>query len=40
MFRRVVIGGLVEKFGELAKHYKTMGKACRHPQLALVLGGQ
>ena len=40
MFRRVVIGGFVEKFRRLRQHDKAMRKALWHPHLAVVISRQ
>ena len=37
VFRRVVIGGFVEKFRGFRQHDKAMRKTFRHPHLPLVL---
>ena len=37
---RLVIRCFIEKFCGIAIHHKAMGKAWRHPQLALVVGAQ
>ena len=37
---RVVVGALVEEFGRRAEHEEAVREARRHPQHALVLGGQ
>jgi len=38
--RVVVVGGLVEEFGEFAQHHEAVGETFRYPQLAMVVGGQ
>ena len=40
MFRRVVVGGFVQKLCGIAGHQKAMRKACRYPELLAVVFAQ
>ncbi|MNP73193.1 hypothetical protein D3C76_1698800 [compost metagenome] len=37
---RVVVGGFVQELGKLAQDHEPVGKTFRHPELAMVVGGQ